>query len=113
MSLNLRLSVIIFIAFLIIAILLILRKGRLSTKYAILWLGAGLIMILLIVFPEILAFFTKLLGFEVQSNMVFSIFIVILLFMLLSLTIIVSGQKEKINSLIQEVSILKSEVKKK
>ena len=113
MSFNLKISVIAFIVLLMVSIILILRKGKLSTKYAILWLFAGIIMILLIVFPQILNFLTNLLGFEVQSNMIFSIFIGILLFISLSLTIIISGQKDKINSLIQEVSMLKEKINKK
>ena len=45
--------------------------------------------------------------FELLSNMMLTFLIVILLFITLSLTIIVSTQNEKIRLLIQELSILK------
>ena len=45
--------------------------------------------------------------------MVIGVFIVILIFITMSLTVIVSTQKNKINLLIQEVSMLKQEIKDK
>ena len=113
MSMNLRVSVLIFVVLLVVVIFLILRKGKLSIKYAILWLFACSVMLLLIIFPNILNLLVKLVGFEVQSNLVFSIFIVILLLINLSVTIILSSQKEKINLLVREVSMLKERMKNK
>ncbi len=113
MSPNLRILVVIFVVLIMIITLLILRKGKLSVKYSILWLFVCVILLVLMLFPKILDFISSLAGFEVASNMIFSIFIAILLFISLSLTIIVSGQKKKINKLIQEVSILKAKVNKK
>ena len=54
----------------------------------------------------------KLLGFELLSNMVLCLFIAILMFLTLILTVIIAGQKKKTTLLIQELSLLKSEVKK-
>ena len=54
-------------------------------------------------------FATKL-GFQTISNLVVGVFIVILFFITISLTVIVSAQKKKITLLIQEVSILKEVV---
>jgi hypothetical protein len=51
-------------------------------------------------------------GFSTISNLVIGIILVILLFITIALTVIVSGQKEKIRILIQEVSILKEKVNK-
>lgn len=113
MSMNLRISVLIFVILLVVSIFLILRKGKLSIRYAIVWLLACSIMLLLIIFPNILNLLIKLIGFEVQSNLVFSIFIVILLLINLSVTIILSSQKEKINLLIREVSMLKNQINNK
>jgi len=113
MSINLKLSVLFFVLVLLLTVIILLRKGKFSTKYAILWMFACFVLILLIIFPQILSFLAGILGFELHSNMIFSIFIGILLFLTLSLTIIVSNQKEKINMLIQEVSLLKEKIDKK
>jgi hypothetical protein len=56
---------------------------------------------------------TKLLGFKMFSNLIFSILIGVLMLICLALTIIVSGQREKIRLLIQEVSIIKKKINKK
>ena len=48
-----------------------------------------------------------------RVNMVTGVLFVILLFITISLTVIVSGQKKKITLLIQEVSILKNEINKR
>ncbi len=49
----------------------------------------------------------KFLGFELLSNMVLCIFIGLLLFLTLILTVMVAGQKKKTTLLIQELSLLK------
>lgn len=113
MNINLKLSILFFILTLFISIIFLLRKGKFSTKYAILWIFACMILVLLILFPGILSFLSKLLGFEMQSNMIFSIFIGMLIFLMLALTIIASNQRSKINMLIQEVSLLKQKIDKK
>lgn len=113
MSINLKLSVMFFVLVLLLSIVFLLRKGKLSTKYSILWIFASIILVLMVLFPNILTFLSKLLGFEVPSNMLFSVFIGILLLLVLALTVIVSNQKAKITMLIQEVSLLKQKIDKK
>lgn len=100
------------ILFIIVLILNILKKGRINIKYAILWLIAfgGLFILLLI--PKVLSFITKLLGFSLSSNLIIVFFIAVLVLINISLTVIISGQTEKIRLLIQEVSLLKKEVYK-
>ena len=96
--------------FIILIILNILKKGRINIKYAILWLLAfsGLLIVLLI--PNLLNTVTDFFGFSLSSNMILVFFIAILVLINISITIIISGQTEKIRLLIQEVSLLKEEV---
>ena len=110
MSSSLRLWVFIVALIIILVIVQILRKGRVPIKYSLLWFISASIIMLVAVFPNILNFMANLMGFKTISNMVIGIMLVILLFITMSLTIIVSGQKEKITLLIQEVSILKRKV---
>ena len=60
---------------------------------------------------DVLIWFATKLGFQTISNLVVGVFIVILFFITISLTVIVSAQKKKITLLIQEVSILKEKIK--
>lgn len=111
MTLGLKLEVAIFCIVTIIIILQIVRKGRISVKYSLFWLFAILFMLTSALIPNLMEIVAKWLGFELLSNMMFSMVIVILMFVSISLTIIVSGQNEKIRLLIQEVSLLKDKIK--
>ena len=107
MSINLKICSICFSLFIIIFILILLYKNRISIKYSIIWLLLFSISIMLILIPGLLESVTKLLGFQIGSNMVFSILIGLLVMINIILTMIVSKQDKKIRMLIQEVSLLK------
>lgn len=112
MSSTLRFWVLIVSLLITVIVVQILRKGRVPVKYSLLWFLSAAIIFFVAVFPGVLDFVANIMGFETISNMVIGIILVILLFITMSLTIIVSGQKEKIRLLIQEVSILKEKNKK-
>ena len=110
MNLNLQIVGLFFIFIILISIFYILRKGRMAIKYALVWLFAGLVLFIYLLFPGIMDATSKLLGFEVGSKMIFAGLIAMLIFINIALTVIVSGQNEKIRLLIQEVSIIKGEL---
>lgn len=112
MTLNLRLCIFAVAIIIIILAIQILKKGKAPVKYSLLWFLAALVIMLVAVFPGFLGLIATLIGFKTISNMVIGVFIVILLFITIMLTIIVSGQKGKITLLIQEVSMLKEKVEK-
>lgn len=111
MNINLIFVVSVFISLVIFLILYFVKKELIKVKYAIIWLLLfGLLLIFLIV-PKVLNFLTVLLGFEVSSNMIFSLILAVLVIINISLTGIVSSQDKKIRSLIQEISIIKNNIK--
>lgn len=110
MSSILRLLVLIVSLLITLIVVQILRKGRVPIKYSLLWFLSSTIILFVAIFPGVLDSVASFMGFQTISNMVIGIILVILLFITMSLTIIVSGQKEKIKLLIQEVSILKEKV---
>ena len=111
MPLSLKLEVIAFNLIIISIVLFIVRKGRITIKYSLVWLFSCCVFLLFAIIPKFMETIANTFGFKVLSNMIFAAIIMILLFVSVSLTIIVSGQKEKIRLLIQEVSILKSKSK--
>ena len=113
MSFKLRLSLIFVSVVLAIVTTVVLRKGRIPIKYSLLWYLSSVVVFLVAVFPIVIEWVSKFLGFATLSNLVVGVLIVILLFLTMSLTIITSGQKKKITLLIQEVSALKEKVNKK
>lgn len=104
---NLRISIIIVGFVLLFITSFILKKGRIPVKYSLIWFFAGIIILLVGLVPDFLWSISKVLGFMTVSNMIIGAFILILLLITMSLTIIVSGQKTKITLLIQEISMLK------
>jgi hypothetical protein len=110
MSSNLRLWVFTVAFAMILVIIQILKKGRMPVKYSLVWFLSAAIIMIVAIFPSILSSIAALMGFATISNMVIGMILVILLFITMALTIIVSGQKEKIRLLIQEISMLKEKV---
>ena len=111
MESSLRLAIFLVAVVILLFVMYLLRKGRLPIKFALLWLIAIVLLLIVALFPDMLLWLMNLIGFVTLSNMIIGILFVILIFITISLTVIISGQKEKIRILIQEVSILKEEVK--
>lgn len=113
MSLSLRLTLITFSIVLFTVTTIVLRKGRMPIKYSLLWYFSAIIIFIVAVIPAIVEFIANVLGFATISNLIIGIIMTLLLFLTMSLTIITSGQKRKITLLIQEISILKEQLKDK
>lgn len=107
MSLSLKLDSIIFILFIIVLIIVLVKREKISIKYSLVWLFPCVLMLIFVLIPGFLSFITNLLGFQTASNMIFALLIGFLIVVTIALTVIVSKQKEKIRLLIQEVSLLK------
>lgn len=109
MPLNLRICLLVFSLLLFLIITHILKKGRMPEKYSLLWYFISLVILILAVFPSFFTYISSKIGFQVISNLITGIMLALLIFITMSLTIIVSGQKKKATLLIQEISLLKNE----
>lgn len=94
-----------------IVILKFLKDKALSLKYTLLWLFAGLVMGILVAFPDILSWFIQLIGIQSNMNGLFIFCIAFVIMILMSITSIVSRQNQKIRVLIQEIGILEKRVR--
>ena len=113
MSMKLRIVLLIFSIVWLLGILLLFKQKKISIRNSLIWFAAGLVILLIAVIPFFLESIAKLFGFLTIANLVIGIFITLLLILTLSLTIIVTKQKEQIRNLIQEVSLLKKDKEKK
>lgn len=113
MGFELKLSSIIFLLILIVFVFYLVRREKISVKYSLVWIIPCVVLLIFILVPGFLTWTTNILGFQTASNMILSLLIGLLLLITISLTVIVSKQKEQIRLLIQEVSILKNEQQKK
>ncbi len=109
MSKTLVISLVLFSLIWIIIILRLVRNGKLSIKYSMIWLFMAIIIFIVGIFPGLMEFVSKFFGFLTISNLVIGIILTLLLILTLFLTMIVTNQKTQINNLIQEVSMLKKD----
>ena len=112
MSNTLRYGIAVVVIVFLLIILNLIRKNKLNFKYALLWIALAIIMVIALLVPDCLFALSKLLGFEVMSNMLYLIAILVLLLICLSLTIFISKQSNMITLLTQEISILKTKIDK-
>lgn len=106
---KIKLAVVIALLFVVGIITHFVKKNRITVRYSIIWYLALLVLLLFTIFPELLGWLTSLVGMQLSSNFLFVLLIAFLFFICISLTIIVSEQKEQIRKLIQEVSIIKKD----
>ena len=110
-STMLRIVLLMAIIIYFILILFYLKKKALELKYTLLWLLAGMIMLLMVMFPQVSIVLTKLLGFESNMNALYITCIGFVIMLLLMVTSIVSRQSNKIKTLVQEISILEKRIR--
>ncbi|MCH5250253.1 MAG: DUF2304 domain-containing protein [Lachnospiraceae bacterium] len=108
-TLQITLSVAVICYF--ILILFYLKKKMLELKYTLLWLVAGVVMGIMIFFPETLVWFARLLGIESNMNGLYVLCIAFIIMILMTLTSIVSRQQMKIRTLTQEFSMLEKRIR--
>ncbi|MCM1122062.1 MAG: DUF2304 domain-containing protein [Eubacterium sp.] len=108
-TLQITLSIAVVCYFIII--LYYLKKKMLELKYTLIWLVAGMVMGIMIYFPELLVRFVRLLGIESNMNGLYILLIGFILMILMTLTSIVSRQQLKIRILIQEISMMEKRIR--
>ena len=54
----------------LILILILMRKGRMSLKYSLIWFFSGIVLLICAVFPQVIRFFTHLIGVYSETNAV-------------------------------------------
>ena len=108
---TLRITLCIAVICYFILILYYLKKRMLELKYTLIWLFAGLVMGIMIFFPELLVHFVRLLGIESNMNGLYVLCFAFIIAILMTLTSIVSRQTMKIKILIQERSMMEKRIR--
>lgn len=111
MSNTLRIVLIIGIVVYYIIVLRLLKKGRLSLKYSLLWLLMGVVMAILVIFPQILKIMCDAFGIVYGMNGLFTCALAFLLMLSMALTAIVSKQTDQIKNLVQESALLEKRLR--
>ena len=110
-NLALRLDMFLGAVVFLVVILWLLKKGRLTVRYSIIWLMAGGALLVFAVFPYIVLVLRDWLNMEMPVNVIFTLVLAFVLLLLLSLSTLVSGFAEKLKRLAQENALLEKRVR--
>ena len=103
-------AIIVGILFLVMMIELI-RKNRVALKYALLWLFSGVLMLLLAIFPQMLDRMARMIGIYSPVNALFAVLLSCGLVLMISFSVIMSGNKKAIVRLTQEISLMENRIR--
>ena len=83
----------------------LIKKDKLSIRYSLSWYILSVILLIAVWFPNLLVILAKVLGIYSPINLVFFVGFCLSLWILFSLTRIVSIQSSKIKSLAQQIAL--------
>lgn len=93
-----------------IFVFVLLRRGVLREKYAVLWLFVSGVALIFAAFPGALYRLTDLLGVETPSNLLFFATLVILVLVSVQLSYELSRHEARIRRLAEEVALLQRQL---
>ncbi len=112
MNIILRVALIIIMIIYLAIIVKAVKKKNMRINYLIFWIIIGIFLFIALLFPDLITIISNTVGFEVPLNMIFSVAIFIVLYLIHELMTLVSKEEKKNTLLIQEVSLLKKRVEK-
>jgi hypothetical protein len=89
----------------------LIRKRKIKEEYALLWLFFSIIFILFSLWRNGLNLIAKLIGIAYPPAAAFLLLFLAIFSILIHFSVIISKQSEYITTLIQEIAILKTEIK--
>ena len=96
---------------LLLIIFVLLKKGEMTVKYSLLWLGLAVVLVIFAICPYVVYVLRDLLDVEMPVNLVFMLMFCFVLVVLISLSIAVSQLAEKCKRLTQENALLEKRVR--
>ena len=108
---NIKLLAILISMTMFLFVLDLVRRRRLTFKYALGWLSASGAAIFFAIFHKILFRFAAWLGFELPSNFIFFALLCVFVFLSLLLTVFLCQQNERNDCMAQKIAILEFKIK--
>lgn len=90
----------------------LVRREKLTFKYAVGWLGICLIAILAVVFDQVLHQISGWFGFQLTSNFIFFGILSVFVFLGLVMTIFLCQQDNRNRIMAQKIALLELEIRK-
>lgn len=111
MSTKLQIIAIVISSILLIVILELVRRRRLSERYALLWLASAVVLLVLSAWSDLLNRVSDLVGVATPTNMLFAVAFGFVLLLLLHFSVTVSRLSEENKLLAQEAARLDQELR--
>lgn len=111
MNSSLRIFLCIAIAVYFVILVVMLKRSKLSLRYALLWIISGLGMVFFVAFPTVVFRASALIGISNPVNAIFFLFACFTMVMMLSLTSFISGMSVKNLRLTQNQALLEERVR--
>lgn len=111
MTAQLQFSMLLGALALLLVIFFFLKKGFMTVKYSLLWLGLSVVLVIFAACPYVVFVLRDLLDIEMPVNLVFLLMFCFVLVVLLSLSIAISQLAEKCKRLAQANAILEKRVR--
>ncbi len=106
LPLRIQITAIVLALLWLIATFELIRKGRLREDYALLWLGGGLLMLMIFLWPGSLALLARATGVVYPPSAIFIVALVTVIWLLLHFSVIVSTLTARLIRLNQRLAIL-------
>ena len=107
----LRIVLIVGIICYFVLILVFLKNRTLHLRYTLLWIAAGLVLGILVIWPYTLVSFVRMLGIASNMNGLFIVCIAFIIMILMSLTSIISRQADKVKNLTQTIARMEKRIR--
>ncbi len=92
----------------LIAVIDLIRRGKLKEQYALLWLASGFILLILSLWRDLLHKISNLAGVAYPPALLFFLAFLFLLVIVLHFSVVISDLSEKNKRLAQEIGLLKA-----
>lgn len=111
MSTSLRIFALVLITIYFVVIIRLLKKKKFALKYSLLWFLAGILMLVVVIWPDVLVWGAELLGIEVASNGLFGICILLEIMIMISITSVISDFANRMTSMIQNMALMEKRIR--
>lgn len=111
MTINLQVAISIIMLIFLFIIVKNIKNKKLQLSFSIFWIVIGTVFIIIMIIPNCLNWLTKIIGFEVTSNMIFFIALSLSFYLILKLMVSLSNENKRNNMLVQEISIMDKKIR--
>ena len=94
-----------------LCIFYLLRRKKLALKYTLLWLVMGLVMLVIVIFPNAFTKLVNVVGVIEMTNGLFAVVLFAIIIILISITSIVSKLNDQIRQLVQKCALYEKHIR--